>query len=315
MASKPFTFLIGEHKKKCNVHAALIAYHSRLLGAWVNKHLLEAKVSCFLEDVDEDTFTRFAQYVYTGDYPSANPEMVFEKTQPDTSYHKHVSQKGSPGLQKVMSGHPEETPVSVSEQNNTVDVSSVHHLDSFDSDDLFRDFNTNEMEIDGMAECSSLNEATTAAKSKTIDLKSKKEQLWEQFTGQKYIISSPRPTLRKQEPYDNYTEVFLCHARIYVFAEKYSIWPLKALSLHKLQQILIDYIIYEERIVDIVNLLRYSYSRPASQGSVNSLSLLVAQYAACVVEELAKSPLFYLALEEFGSFGKDIMKQMLKRVG
>ena len=73
--------------------------------------------------------------------------------------------------------------MSVSEQNNTMDVLSVHHLDSFDSDDLFRDFNTNEMEIDGMAEYFLLNEATTAAKSKTIDLKSKKEQLWEQFIG------------------------------------------------------------------------------------------------------------------------------------
>ena len=81
--------------------------------------------------------------------------------------------------------------MSVSEQNNIVDASSVHDLDPFDSDDLFRDIDTNEMAIDGMAEFSSLNEATTAAKSK-------KEQLWEQFTGQKYIISSPRPTPRNK---------------------------------------------------------------------------------------------------------------------
>lgn len=79
-----------------------------------------------------------------------------------------------------------------------------------------------------------------------------------------------------------------------MFAEKYSIRPLKALSLHKLQHILIHYIIYKDRIVDIVNLLRYSYSYPASQGSINSLGLLVAQYTACVVEELAKSRLFTL---------------------
>jgi hypothetical protein len=67
--------------------------------------------------------------------------------------------------------------VLVSEQNNT-----------FDSDDLFRDFNTNEIdmneiEIDSIVECFLLNKATTTAKSKIIDLKSKKEQLWEQFTG------------------------------------------------------------------------------------------------------------------------------------
>ena len=59
---------------------------------------------------------------------------------------------------------------------------SVYYLDSFDSDNLFKDFNTNEidineMEIDGIVECSLLNEATTTVKFKTIDLKPKKEQL------------------------------------------------------------------------------------------------------------------------------------------
>jgi len=53
--------------------------------------------------------------------------------------------------------------------------------------------------------------------------------------------------------------VFLYYAQIYIFTEKYSIRPLKALLLYKLQQILIYYIIYKDRIVDIVNLLRYSY--------------------------------------------------------
>jgi hypothetical protein len=61
-----------------------------------------------------------------------------------------------------------------------VNVSFVHYLDSFNSDNLFRDFNSNEidinkMEINDIVECFSLNKATTAVKSKTIDLKSKKE--------------------------------------------------------------------------------------------------------------------------------------------
>ena len=90
MGSKLITFLIGENKRKYTVYAALIAYYLRPLGDIVNKHLLEAKVSCFLADVDKDTFVRFVQYTYTRDYLSANPEMVFEKIQYDTSYYKHV---------------------------------------------------------------------------------------------------------------------------------------------------------------------------------------------------------------------------------
>ncbi|OCK73622.1 hypothetical protein K432DRAFT_312391, partial [Lepidopterella palustris CBS 459.81] len=243
LASEPFTFLVGENKKKFTVHAALISYHSRPLGAVVNKHLLEAKVSCLLEDVDEDTFVRFAQYAYTGDYFSANPEIVLEKAQ-------HTTQNRSPVLQK----------------------------------------------------------------SETTGFKSQRKQLWEQFTRRDYIVLSSPQARTKQEPYHNYTEVFLCHARIYMFAEKYNIEPLKALSLHKLQQILIHYVIYKDRIEDFVSLLRYSYSLPASQGSVNSLGLLVTQYAACVVEELGKSHTFFLALEESGPLGKDIIKQVLWRV-
>ena len=65
----------------------------------------------------------------------------------------------------------------VSKQNNTIDALLVYNLDPFNSNNLFRDFNTNKIDINSIAECSSLNKATTIAKSKTIDLKSKKEQL------------------------------------------------------------------------------------------------------------------------------------------
>ena len=73
--------------------------------------------------------------------------------------------------------HFKETSMSVFEQNNTIDVLLVHYLDSFNSDNLFRDFNTNKMEIDSIIKYSLLNKATTVVKPKTIGLKSKKEQL------------------------------------------------------------------------------------------------------------------------------------------
>ena len=68
-----------------------------------------------------------------------------------------------------------ETPVLVFKQNNTINVLSVHYLNSFDSDNLFRDFNTNKMEINSIVECFLLNKTITAVKPKTISLKSKKE--------------------------------------------------------------------------------------------------------------------------------------------
>jgi hypothetical protein len=38
-----------EEKRNFTVHAAMIAYHSRTLGALINKHLSRAKVSCALQ--------------------------------------------------------------------------------------------------------------------------------------------------------------------------------------------------------------------------------------------------------------------------
>ena len=78
-----------------------------------------------------------------------------------------------------MSRHPKETSVLVSKQNNTVDALLVYNLDPFNSNNLFRDFNTNKIEINGIVECFLLNKAITTAKSKTVGLKFKKEQLWE----------------------------------------------------------------------------------------------------------------------------------------
>ena len=56
-----------------------------------------------------------------------------------------------------------------------MNVLLVHYLGSFNSNDLFKDFNMNKMEIDGIVEYSLFNKATTAAKPKTIGLKFKKE--------------------------------------------------------------------------------------------------------------------------------------------
>ncbi|KAF2181278.1 hypothetical protein K469DRAFT_589627, partial [Zopfia rhizophila CBS 207.26] len=250
LESQPFIFIVGENGRKFTVHNALIAYHSRPLGTIINKRLLEAKVSCILEDVDEDTFVRFAQFAYTGDYLAAKPETIIEKL-PSNAFCR------DPKIQEDGSGSQTEP---------------LEHGPS------------------------------------------KKEQLWEQFTAERYLIPSP-PTGIKQEPYHSYSEVFLCHARVYMFAEKYNVETLMALSLHKLQHTLTHYVLYEDHIADIVTLLQYSYSFSAShQVSTNNLQLLVAQYAACIFEQLGKSQHFYTALQKSSPLGKDIIKQLLHRM-
>ncbi len=88
---------------------------------------------------------------------------------------------------------------------------------------------------------------------------------------------------------------------------------MKCLSLHKLDQTLVGFTLYDERVEDIVDLIRYSYSNTADIPRSN-MRLLIIHYAACVIEDLARNTKFRSLLEEPGSLAKDLVGQMLRRL-
>jgi hypothetical protein len=145
---------------------------------------------------------------------------------------------------------------------------------------------------------------------------SKKGKLWREFEGRSYSTPLPLFQPRKnQESCEDYTEVFLSHARLYAFAEKYDIAPLCQLSLHKLHRTLTEFKLYDDRRGDIIELMRYTYlNTPDLSESMDPLRSLVIHYAAYVVEKLAKSDDFQTMLEELGQLGRDLVLWMLKRI-
>ena len=67
----PFLFSVGPEKKEFTVHSALVAQQSPTLAALVNygmKESLEGYAS--LPQHDVETFVRFIEYTYTGDFES-----------------------------------------------------------------------------------------------------------------------------------------------------------------------------------------------------------------------------------------------------
>ena len=60
-----------------------------------------------------------------------------------------------------------------------------------------------------------------------------------------YHLDATFQPRKKRESCENYTEVFLCHTRLYIFANKYDVGPLKDLSLHKLQRTLTEFTWYD----------------------------------------------------------------------
>ncbi len=82
-----------------------------------------------------------------------------------------------------------------------------------------------------------------------------------------------------------------------------------------LQRTLIEFTLYDERIENIINLLRYSYSNTTDRSeSIDDLRLLVVHYFTCVVENLSRSNEFQLLLKKVDSFARDLVKQMLERL-
>lgn len=127
---------------------------------------------------------------------------------------------------------------------------------------------------------------------------------------------NPRKNAKK---YEDYTDAFLCHARVYVFAEKYDIARLRVIALHKLQQTLKIFHVYNKRIGNIVSLVRYSYSNGNTRDSevgqdIDALRKLIIYYVVCVFETVVKDDSFLALMEEGGPLIRDLTGMLLKRI-
>ncbi len=273
-----FRFLVELDRKMFTIHSTLIAHHSKPLNVLINENMLKAKKKCVsLKDVDENTFVRFSQYAYTEDYIAANSNILSD-------------------FFTIISTHLVSNEVFNAQSKSESELELVRNLFDFDiSNDDWRFFKKNK---------------------KKAKIWSKKFELWGNFKSKAYIISKPAfQSWKNRELCEDYTEIFLYHARLYVFADKYDVDSLKDLSLHMLQRTLIEFTLYDERIENIINLLRYSYSNTTDRSeSIDDLRLLVVHYFTCVVENLSRSNEFQLLLKKVDSFARDLVKQMLERL-
>lgn len=141
---------------------------------------------------------------------------------------------------------------------------------------------------------------------------SKRESSWDRF---KKLYPDPDANPYGNSPHDDYTEVFLSHARLYVFADYHGIAAPQTHSLRKLHRILIGFIPYEKRVGDIVELVRYCYENTVDRGEESdALRSLVNSYTACKVEELWKCQAFRALLETIGEYSKGLVAEMLHRL-
>ena len=297
VSSKPFEFFVGSQSKSITVHSALVAYHSKPLGVLVEGQFSEAeKGRAILTHVDEQTFVRFSQYAYTGDYDAAEHEIILDSSVIDHTDESRSNLDTEDGNDGNMTDEPA----------LAVEVIEVPTEPAVGYDELFpRDPDDYNWKGNLKRE--------KKRQTKPLSMRSK---FWDRFKENEHAfhvkLFDPRPN---SEECEDYSEVFLSHARLYVFGDTYDIAPLRKLALHKLQRTLVVFNLYKERVGDIVKLLGYSYShtvnRPSSQDKLRSL---VVHYAASLIEKLSGNEEFDSLLEGNGALGRDIISKMLERL-
>ena len=156
-------------------------------------------------------------------------------------------------------------------------------------------------------------------KSKKIKKSKTKQELKEAFLSRKYIVHrdmiSIPPTRANRAANENYTEVFLSHARLYVFAEMYDIQILKTLAVEELHNMLAIFTLHPERTGDIIALLRYVYANTIPTKGGKDLRTLLTDYVEYEMKLLMKDKKFNdVIIEEGGALLDDFMRMVAKRI-
>ncbi|KIW76344.1 hypothetical protein Z517_11090 [Fonsecaea pedrosoi CBS 271.37] len=284
--SEPFKFLVGPTAKPFYMHGGLATKLSDPMAALLGGGMVEAKNRyAVLKDADEDTFVRVIQFAYTGDYAVAEPKSDSVPSTADND-------------DDIPPEAPEET---VSYE----DYSAAEPAQSWDfpSGGFSRKKKgrkNNAFFAEAFEDPGSLNE------------RSKGKQAWDSFKTKAHLKETMcwDPEVNEDQ-HQNYTSVFLCHAKLYTFADQYLIEPLRELVLQKLRLTLSRFKLHQQRVGDVVELLKYTYANtPCRDPKIDQLRDLISDYLVCHIEKIVHHEEFFKLLDN-GDVAKDFLPKLV----
>ena len=264
-----------------------------------------------LEDVDQATFVRFLQWLYQSYYhaalPTTTPTLANPTPKPSDQSLDHTIV--APLSFSAPSGLGFSTPPGFPGSNNQ---STFTTGNSITPEELFSLMHSHH--DPNKKRKASLNTSGEAA------FQFPSQDARHAFAQRKYVVrqmvkSLPQPR-QIQGEHEDYTEVFLGHAYLYVFADKYDIQPLKILALEELHATLAKFTLYPQRVKDVITLLRYVYSNaPEQKNATEDMRTLMKEYVECELDTILKDDGLagYLMGTEGAILG-DIFKIVRKRL-
>lgn len=148
---------------------------------------------------------------------------------------------------------------------------------------------------------------------------SKKEALKSAFLGLQYCKPDDERSTwvarANTAPTEDYTDTFLSHAKLYVFAEKFDIQPLKRLVLKNLHQTLAAFTLWPDCVDDIVTLLSFVYSNTITPGNGDEpIRSMLNQYVSYEMDKMVEATAFRDLLEKDRDFLDDFCSQVARRL-
>ncbi len=292
----PFKFVIDG--QPLYIHADLVSRHSKPLDRLMNGHMAEAQQGfAVLEDVDAETFARFIQWAYSGFYSAPCFDLVVVGSSSVES-----KAEGDAGVDWAPSVYEDELTEEAMPLEEAPDLHS-YSWGGFDRSTL-----------------ASKKKGKNVYNNEPTNKHSSKGGLKDSFQKRKFTVRRESivipPPRSNQAPSEDYTNIFLSHARLHVFADKYDIESLKLLALEELQITLAKFTLYSERTGDIVELLRYIYANSGeSVPGVEDLRTLTTHYVGYEMDMLMRDGNFKaLMIEDGGPLLSDFMGMVGKRI-
>lgn len=269
-----------------------------------------------LGDVDLGTFLRFVQWLYHGYYDAAKPSQI---RQP---------KKSQDDVQNVQPDPFETYPdryANIEDLSNETNLGSWHHSEVGLNTWGHSGFNVNswgrgEIDSDSWGRSSKSKSKKKGKGTESgvspppvLNLASKAKFVQRQYTIRNASKDNPQPRPNTHHEED-YSEVFLGHARLYVFADKYDIEKLKVLAMEELHATLAVFSMYQQRTGDIIALLRYIYANTAeTKSGADDLRSLMTDYIETEVESLIGNKDLEGLMSEDATMLADIMEVVRRR--
>lgn len=306
--SKPFKFLVGTEQKEFYIHPFSISRHSKPLDALMHGSMNESEEQCArMEEVDPDTFTRFMEFVYTGDYSAVLHSSTCQAQDKGADMPvRDLSVAACLDMGKSDGERQFGDPFTMAEDSNEVIVDEPW------------DAWTSGKKGKKKEKKSNIIWDSPPPVAATSTMPTSDQEAWQQFFGLRNtaLTSGLSVSQKKALSQPNVDpDVFLCHAKLYTLADTYDMVQLREASLDKLHQTLRDVKPEAKNIDSIVNLVQYIYENTSErQGKVEDMRALIIAYVACHAKQLIPDERFLQLVGGSGSIASDLLKQIKDRL-